>query len=102
MTKAQMLDQYLKIYLARNEYERQLDDIKKKLLPKITKPVEYNGFTVKKVTRPVFSEVSLETARKYDAIKEAVDTKVLKDFMLRGVNVKGVRFTEFLQVNQPA
>jgi hypothetical protein len=79
-------------------YEKQLDEAKEKLLPKIGKPIERGGFVLTKTKRTVFHDVTLETAKRFHATRTTIDTGKLLEAMKLGAKVSGVAYTEYINV----
>jgi len=98
MTTTQLVDKYLQLYIVQKRYEKQLEQAKAKLLPRIGTQVERGGFVLSKRQRTVFSGVTLETARQFHATKTAIDTEKLQAAIMDGARVRGITHTEYLNV----
>jgi hypothetical protein len=100
MTTIQLVDEYLRLYVQNKAYERKMQELRIKLMPKIKdEGIEHSGFILSKSKRWVFKDVTIETARKYHAVKEAIDTQKLGQVaLLKLGKIPGIAITECLNI----
>lgn len=94
-----ILQKYLDIWLEYQRVSKQLDDLKEQVIVKINEDGhEVNGYVISLSKRPNFSKVSLEEARKFDAVKKVINTTKLNQFLKDGEQIHGVTYTPYVNV----
>lgn len=60
-----------------------------------------DGSLVYLITKPLFTGVTLTTARRFKAVKEVVDTSILLPMLKAGKTIKGVSYSSYIMVKKP-
>lgn len=101
ITKEELIDRLERLNEAYDEAEAEMSAIRSELLERLgKKDGEIIGeYSVKRAKRITF-KTSLEEAKSLGAIKDAVDTEVLRNLHGKGVVVPGTNVTEYLSVRR--
>lgn len=103
MTKEQLIEKLQEINLENEQVMASLVMIREELLTRLKeekKDGEIIGeYSVKKAIRVSFN-TEIEKARELGAVKEAVDTSILRKLDKQGVEVPGKKETEYLSVRR--
>jgi hypothetical protein len=96
LSKEQLLDEYHKICIQEEELAAGKVVLKEEVLSRMKDDAEVWGtYSVSKVRRPNYTKVTLETAKLLGAVKEAVDTSVLRKIHAKGVQIEGLTETVY-------
>lgn len=90
---------YLDAWYQFQEAKDRLEELKIKIIPKMTDESQVvQSHVISLQQRPVFTNVTLDEARKFDAVKKVVNTTKLNAELKNGAQIKGVTFTKYLSV----
>jgi len=99
MTQAELKIQFVRAYLKARKDQLELVALKAKVLPIIKDTGEIvAGHKLATALRPVYSDVTLDEARKYDAVIKAIDSAKLTAEIKAGAKVEGVKYTKYITV----
>ncbi len=97
-TKEQLVEAYAEACEKEEEIKAEKQVIKEELMSRMDTDAEIIGdYSVSKVKRVTF-ETSVEDARRFGAVKEAIDTQVLSKVFKAGQEVPGVKVTQYLLI----
>jgi len=99
MTKEELVTLYVASLAPYEELENQMSTIKELLFDKIKGNGEVIGSHAITKAKRVNFDVTIEKAKELGAIKEAIDTKVLKDLYDKGIEVPH-NVTEYLIIKE--
>jgi len=91
-------EKYVDAWLRYQHAKTELDALKTNVIKKLGGPKQASGYVLTVRERPVFTHVTLETARKYDAVKKVVNTTLLLKYLKEGKDIKGVDYTKYVYV----
>lgn len=95
------IKKYVNTWVKYQQIMHELEQEKKTIIDIIPESgVEVDGYRVTISERPVFSGVTLETARKFGAVHKTVNTSKLVEVLHEGKKVDGVDYTKFVTVRQ--
>jgi hypothetical protein len=95
------VSKYLQIWLEYQRVSKELNAMKPKIISQLVaeqKSVAVKGYTLSVSSRPVFSKVTLETARKFDAVHKVVNSTKLNEILKQGNQIEGVEYTNYINV----
>lgn len=95
---------YLEKWLEYQKVSSELETMKPVMIAKLIKQgdKEANGYSLSLSKRPNFSQVTLETARLFDAVHKVPDTKKLNQYLKKGKDVPGTSFTPYISIQKVA
>ncbi len=100
MTREEMVKRYEALNIVLEAIEAEQEAIKTSLMATMKSDAEVIAdYSVSKVKRVSF-KTSVEDARSLGAVKEAIDTNILKSLYGSGVQVPGVNVSEYLSVRK--
>lgn len=98
-TKEQLVKEFEVADNAKDEMEAYCKVIRDELASRMQVNAEVvNGFSLIKTTKYVFKNVTMDVARTFGAIKEAIDTVVLNKIAKSGVQIPGASSTTYLMI----
>jgi hypothetical protein len=90
---------YIEAWKEFQKYSRILSELKPEVLERLDENGKViSGYKLIVAERPVFSEVSLGTARTYGAVIKVPDTKKLNQILKTGEDIKGVKYSKYIHV----
>ena len=91
---------YLNAWVALQKATKAVDEIKAKIVNEIPEDgISIGDYKLMVRSRPIFTKVSLDEARKYNAVKKVVNTTVLNAYLKKGKKIKGVDYTKYVTVH---
>ncbi len=99
-TNEELVQAYIDAGIKEEELKAEKDAIKEELLARMkTDAMMVGSYAVNKIKRVSF-KTTIDDARNLGAVKEAVDTDVLKKLYQNGVDVPGSAVTVYIQVRE--
>ena len=93
------IKKFVNVWVRYQQVSKELEELKKSVVEIIPdNGVIVDGYKVTTSERAVFSGVTLETARKFNAVKKVVNTTKLNEALKSGVQVEGVDYTKYINV----
>jgi len=90
---------YVEAWIEYQRASKALDALKPEVLDLIPEVgIEVDGYRVTVSERPIFSGVTLDTAREFGAVKKVVNTSVLSGVLKEGQIVDGTVFSKYINV----
>lgn len=95
------IEKYVYVWSEIQDLKKLQESLKLKVLKKLKSEAQYvQGYKVFRSERPNFAKVSLETARKYKAVRKTVNTTVLMQLLKQGEDIDGVTYTPYITISK--
>jgi len=92
---------YIDAWVRYQKASKELEVLKSEVIGLIPEAgLEVGKYKLTLSERPVFSGVTLDTARQFGAVKKVVNTTVLSNVLKEGQIVDGALFTKYINVRQ--
>ena len=76
------------------------DELADRLRSQKVTGLKVNGWFVSRVKRMLTNGVQLSQAREYGAVKESVDSEKIKMLVAKGVKIRGIKFSEYVNIRE--